>query len=373
MIRSTEQFKKDAYRGTGHVKSKELKDVFKKLQLHHSRSAVCSALSNHLLIDLRDSVINWSIKHPKEFASRHGPELAHEVMAELTLSSAEHLQLRDGDILFRWVPRGIDQRGALQTTISAAQDLQDFRHRQLPNQEINIGCSTMVLQHVGIYSNGSVIEIGSMGLVKTPVHKREHYDLVLRSRHYGPRIAETAEKAKSARFGLRDHKIDFLVKYPVWDLATVAIIPHAGSVLLGPVSASGQPQVQTKTQFDLQSDDRRHQKKGQSNVLQQRVVCSHFVNAVLYASVKQEGTLAAATMHAHDKIFKIGPAQMWKEFMEKQGLWGLLGAFFVGVQHKGRLDRNIDPRALGVGLKMPAVPKKAGRPPLPVRPGPQML
>ncbi|WP_028866024.1 hypothetical protein [Psychromonas aquimarina] len=353
MIRSTKQFEKDAYRGIGHVKSKELKDVIKKLGLHHSRSAVCSALSNHLLIDLRDSVINWSIKHPKEFASRHGAELAHEVMAELASSSAEHLKLLDGDILFRWVPRGIEQRGALQSTISGAQAVQDFRHRQLLNKKVNIQVSAMVLQHVGIYSSGLVIEIGAMGLMRNPVHEREHYDLVLRSREYGRHIALTA---KSALCGPRYYKVDHRCKYPVWDLASVAVIAHAGAPLL------------VREQINLQLDDRRHRQERQSYVLQQRVVCSHFVNAVLYASVRPQGTLAAATEHAYDEIFKIGPAQMWREFMLKQGLWAQLGAAFVGLQHKGSLDRNIDPRTLGVGLKMPAVPKKGDRPPLPGSP-----
>ena len=65
---------------------------------------------------------------------------------------------------------------------------------------------------------------------------------------------------------------------------------------------------------------------------------------------------------ANDEIFRVSPAQMWREFMHKQGISAETHAVFVGIQHKGKVDRNMDSRTLGVGLNKPPVPKRAGRP-----------
>ncbi|MES9833646.1 MAG: hypothetical protein ABW139_15525 [Candidatus Thiodiazotropha sp. DIVDIV] len=343
-IRRAEQFEREAQRGIGHVKSSELKDVIKKLRLYHNNAAVSGYLHSHILTDLKDAITKWSQKQPKEFAARQGPNLAHEVMVELTSSSAEHLDLVNGDILFRWVPRGIGQRNSLQSVIAAGQDRQDQTQYKAYGDSINLGVSVLVIQHVGIYSDGEVIEIGGTGLEKNPVSERPHFDLVVRSRLYGQMIDSVA---KSARCGLAYFNT---VKYPVWDLATLSFKPHPGARLL------------VANQFPLTRLDDSYRGGGMSNFLQQRVICSHFVNAVLYAAIWPNGTVATATDHTYDDIFKISPAEMWKDFKFKLGIWSRAQAVFIGLQHKGKVDRNMDPRQLGVGLSQPPVPTKAGRP-----------
>jgi hypothetical protein len=52
----------------------------------------------------------------------------------------------------------------------------------------------------------------------------------------------------------------------------------------------------------------------------------------------------------------ISPAQMWREFLNKEGLWGEQDAVWIGVQHKGKLYQHIDFRSLEVGLKAPPDP-----------------
>lgn len=326
------------------------KKVVETLEVYHRKRLVVSALKDHLLIDLRDAVNNWSQTDPKEFARCHGPELLAEVRQELSISSAEHLDLVGGDILFRWVPKGINQFGALQGTIANAQD-------QIRSELESRGQSTnqiahIVLQHVGIYTakNKEVVEIGGKGLMYNDVVKREHYDLVVRSRQYGPKIEE---KALAAQCG---PKYYLLAKYPVWDLFTgtmPALVANGGKAL-------------PFAYYDLARKNTYYTDEQKGNILQQRVICSHFVNAVLYAAIWPiNGTIATATDHKFDGIFKIGPAQIWYEFMNKIGIWLYAqDAKFVGLQHKGNLDRNIDPRKLGVGLTQPPIPKTEGRAPL---------
>ncbi len=355
-IRSSEQFELDSHRGFGHTKSPELRDVIRKLSLYHANTYLSITLREHLLIDLRDSLIRWSTKDPREFAARHGPELAHEVMVELASSHAEHLKLVDGDILFRWVPKGFGQvkiqDKVEQNVITMGQAVQETVHGRFLGQGFNLQVSALVVKHVGIYVGGVVVEIGGGGLDRKPVAQREHYDLVVRSRAYGPRIAMVA---RSALCGPKYYQRLDIMKYPVWDLLTVAALPYGGTRLLA------------RDRLLLDVHDRENREAGRSNVLQQRVICSHFVNAVLYAAVGN-GTLATATDHAFDDVFKVSPAQMWCEFMSRQGIWAGANAVFVGLQHKGNLDRNIDPSVLGVGLTQPPVPSKAGRPPLPRQP-----
>lgn len=350
-IRSAEQFEREASRGIMHVKSSYLKDVIKKLRLYHAVGAVSHTLRAHPLIELRDSVTAWGKNRHSEFAARHGPELAHEVMVALASSDQEHLKLVNGDILFRWVPRGIDQQGKLQAVIATAQGIQDDKHRGVGLEGTNVQVSAMVVQHVGIYADGKVIEIGKSGLLRNPVINRTNYDLVVRSRVHGTRIADAARSALCGRAYYR-HLIN--VAYPAWDLWTGAV----------QCTLPGAPFL-ARDRILLQQDDAQYRKERQSNILQQRVICSHFVNAVLYAAVRPGGTLATATNHAYDEIFKVSPAQMWREFLHRRGLWAETRAVFVGLQHKGSLYRNIDPRTLGVGLRQPPVPSRAGRPPLP--------
>lgn len=347
LIRRAEEFKRDSRKGFGHYSSGALDTVIDILRLYHNNTGN-HAVRDHILMELRDAVNGWAKKHPKEFAARHGPDLQREVAAELEQRCPELLKLEDGDILFRWVPRGIGQRGPGQGIISGAQLTQDATYRSVFAEGLNLDDSAFLVQHVGIHVRGEVIEIGRWGLERNPVSGREHYDLVVRSRQYGMRIAE---KARTSTTGPSYHtRLGMLMMYPVWDLPIVALLPRTGG--------------RWPDEAGLHGKDQEYQRNRCGNVLQQRVICSHFVNAVLYAAVRPQGTVAAATDHDFDRIFKISPAQMWNEFMNKQGIWAQLGAVFAGVQHKGKLDRNITPSSLNVGLTRPPIPKKAGRPSL---------
>lgn len=367
-IRSAERFEREGRRGIRHKQSSEYKDVVRKLRLYHRDTAVTSALQNHLLVDLRDALTKWSAKNMEDFTARHGAELANEIMVELSTGTAEHLEMVPGDILFRWVPRGIEQRKILQAIIGGGQAVQDASHRSASGDGFNLEVSSLVVQHVGIYAGGVVVEIGGSGLGRNPVGEREHFDLVVRSRVHGRRIARVARSALSgpkyynqskggrlvskvlnARRKPEDH-INPRVRYPIWDFLPIAATPHPGARLLA------------RDRILLRGDDEANRRERRSNILQQRVICSHFANAVLYAGVRAGGTLATATDHAYDEIFRVSPAQMWREFMHKQGIWAETQAVFVGIQHKGNLDRNMDSRTLGVGLNKPPVPKRAGRP-----------
>ncbi len=347
-IRSAEQFEKEATRNIFHYKSSELKSVIESLRLYHGQRAATSVVREHLLTDLRESVLTWQTKHPKEFAARNGRALLDEVLREVTATGPETLPLADGDILFRWAPRGIDQRGGLQALITGAQAAQEDLSRERLGEGVTLEVSSAVVQHVGIYANNAVIEIGGGGLRPNPVTGRIHFDLVVRSRAHGQKIARVAKSARATGGSYQWSPL----KYPIWELGSVLAVSYPGARLLA------------RDRILLQQDDVRYRQTGQAHVLQQMVICSHFVNAVLYAAIRPGGTLATATDHAYDEIFKVSPAQMWREFMYKQGLWSEADAHFVGVQHRGKLNRNIDSRLLGVGLRKPPVPKKAGRPPL---------
>jgi hypothetical protein len=209
-----------------------------------------------------------------------------------------------------------------------AQAVQDSRHKQKGLQGTTLGRSAFSVEHVGIYIGlGEVREIGPTGLERKRVAEREHYDLVVRSEVHGQDIAN---QAKSARCGQS-------LYYPLWDILTVSSTPHPGARLLD------------RERILLQMRDREW-KLPERNVLQQAVICSHFVNAVLYAAVRPDGTLATASDHCFDDLFRVSPSQMWREFIERQGIWREVNAIFVGIQHKGKLRPDIeDLQALDVG------------------------
>jgi hypothetical protein len=317
-IRTVERFERDAERGIMHHKSPALRKVIANLGRYQYGPQV-GLLSYHALIELRDSVVAWA-KEEKEFAARTGPELANEVMVEIEEFRALYFKLVPGDILFRWVPRGLGQRGFQQTLISAAQLLQDLSS----GGNINLGLSAAIVEHVGVYAgSGLVLEVGFGGARPGPVRNREHYDLVVRSPRFGRDIAAVARQAGCG------------YSYPYSDIVKLSLNPYRGAALLD---------VYAKRLKD--KDD--NWKPAERNRLRQCVVCSHFVNAVLYAVVKK-GTVATATDHEFDEVFKISPPQMWREFMFRQGLWREADAVFVGVQHKGVLDPSPQLNSLGVG------------------------
>ena len=209
-IRSAERFEQQATRNILHHKSPELKDVIKKLRLYHGIKPVQTLLREQLLIDLHDSVRDWQRKHPKEFAARHGQELLNETEQEVASNAPEDIALHDGDVLFRWVPKGIDQRGPLQAVISGGQGLQDDAHRGKGLPGFSTEVSALVVQHVGVFWENNVIEIGGGGLEHNSVRTREHYDLVVRSRSHGHSIGLAAAMARVDWKRRRGTPIDFI-------------------------------------------------------------------------------------------------------------------------------------------------------------------
>ena len=274
------------------------------------------------------------------------PNVLTEVVNKLQNPTGETLV--NGDILFRWVPRGIGQRGLVQSLISLAQakqmDTQHLRHRD----ESAVQVSAMVVQHVGIFTDRGVREVGNGGLMYNTIKTRKHYDLVVRSRSFGAQIARFANMA------IPDLRQCF---YPVWDLDKIARNPTVGY--------DARPEAALhKAELVIHRQAARSKGRVYTNpaLMKQAVVCSHFVHAVLYAASVPGATLRTATDHKWDHIFKISPSHMWTEFIHKKGLWANLDAFYVGMQHKGILSRNIDSRLLGVGLKLPPIPSRSTRP-----------
>jgi hypothetical protein len=359
-IRAVQQFEKDAYHVIGY-KSAALKNVIAALRLYHA-APLNSPLRYDLLVDLRDSVLLWAERVKGEFLSRHGPELANEIMLELEATHVEREELEAGDILFRWVPEGVDwapenlgQRkahekifsGAQAKIISGAQYRQDEVHSRMRDvfaqrrgwsvEElnellgINIEQSANFVQHVGIYAGEEiVIEVDCFGVYRNPLAKRTQYDLVVRCGNHGQVIANKATRV-SRTFHI----------YPFNDVGKVAKDCYLGTPLIDLRKAQ------------LEESDRKYTRSG-GYALQQGVICSHFVNAVLYAALIHGGTISTATDHRFDDIFKVSPAQMWREFLYRQGLWARADACFVGLQHKGNLNREIRTQTLGVGLGLGA-------------------
>jgi len=243
----------------------------------------------------------------------------------------EPFGLVDGDILFRWVPRRIGQRKLIQGLITGAQVRQMTTQYEHGLDSSAVEQSAMLIQHVGIYTGGGFVrEVDSQNLrgdlYRNNITDRKHYDLVVRSRGFGEKIAHFA------RHAIADRR---QILYPIWDLL----------VCFSPTRGYGARNTAALNKAEL----RVHRGNSSPFRLKQAVVCSHFVHAVLYAAVTPGGTLRTATDHEWDNIFKISPSHMWTEFLNHKGVWASLNAEYVGLQHRGVL-RAPDPRRLGVGL-----------------------
>ena len=318
-IRSAEQFERDSHRGGLHHRSQSLKKVIAALAGYHQAPVGQGKLSA-----LHKAITDWRWREPHEFRDRHGNDLQVEVEREMSGAIAtkaaekvkqEHIEkelvagkLEDGDILFRLVSRkGKKQvkgeRGLVQGMITLAQLLQ---------YDKGYGMSWDQIQHVGIYANGFAIEIDKGGLEHKIVVDRPNNDIVVRTA-YGEQIAAIAENAQE--------DLGQWV-YPLNDLMNLAFRPGSGGVL----SARDREQA-------WRLNDEGWAKR---NRMQQRVVCSHFVHAVLYAAIGQV-TLRTATHHKMDHVFKISPSHLWRQFRRGEGIWGIAGARCVGFQRKGTL------------------------------------
>ena len=307
-IRTAEQFEKDSQRGPLHHKSNNLKEVLKALAAYHQPGGNKEAK----LWKLQNAIINWLNFDQHEFGDRHGEDLLQEVWQELQTKAPKD-RLKDGDILFRYVSRGIGERGIVQGLITIGQLLQKMQ---------NLGGALKggafdTIQHVGIYADGKVIEIGPHGLEHNAVERRVQTDLVVRTEH-GDLIANTASQAVA----------QFMQKYwyPLQDLANLALRPRTG--------------YPTKID-DYMKLYKLNSKQKQPCRLSQLVVCSHFVNAVMYAAVRG-GTLAAATHPDMDHVFKVSPAHLWGQFKQRSGIWQWTKSEFAGVQKDGILFKASD-------------------------------
>jgi hypothetical protein len=284
--------------------------------------------------------------------------------------------LEDGDILFRYIPHGIGQRGPMQRWIASSQNDQRVLQAQYRGSGIrevtqspdhpdlleyifakrepgnvspsSIGQSWDLIQHVGIYTKArGVREIDIHGLSYNEVDKRkagedssDEIDLVVRCD-----LAEKATKvsiithsvnAKELGFGSFGQKF-----YPVGDLIKLALF----DATTGGVFSETTRQKLHDLFFV-------HLKNKTMNQMAQAVVCSHFVHAVLWNAAEAMVTVRAATMHEFDNVFKISPSHLWRQFRKKQGVFDepYLLASFKGIQTKGRLYKmeREDLKALGV-------------------------
>jgi len=328
---------------------------------------VTTALDNYvnlrtqeILEVLIDRVGVWENKNPKEFKNNGGPALRDAIEDEdFETENAEHEPLKDGDILFRYVPHGVAQRDysplddsrnkilPLQQMISVGQGLQKatqflrsgigvreektldgllrfvFSKHGVNVKKPNMGGAWDRVQHVGIYTEDEgVIEIDGSGLSRNQVDKRNdvlghpEIDLVVRCDQdsMAKRVSEIARLTKPAKG--QEH-------YPLQDLANLALKPHTGGEMTPTtfvhVGKQGLKFVGDGTQYKMD----------------QTVVCSHFVHAVLWAAVDPAMTVRGTTMHAFENVFKISPAHLWTQFLSKGGVWKKLHASFKGVQQDG--------------------------------------
>lgn len=314
------------------------------------------------LDSLNARVVNWGKTNPKEFKNNAGGELWMAVdgmRLDYSDVKKEPEPLKDGDILFRYLPHQIGQRNTMHGLISVGQGVQpatqnlgqlfggvrevkphlssgpmqfldDYIEDQFGNDPkgeatpSSIGSSWDTIQHVGIYvkrnETDAVIEIG-WGLEKNQANKRAHeYDLVVR-------CDDPANAARVSKIALRaraDWKQTCLI-YPFLDLLFLATSARTGGSFDG------------HTHTKMSKMRREYVGNGTSDQLDQMVVCSHFVHAVLWAAADPVVTLKAATTHRLENVFKISPSHLWAQFCTGQGVWAKLPASFKGIQQHGQL------------------------------------
>jgi len=344
---------KDQCKRLGHLQSIRLKNAMKALDdflvwyAKKDTSQAPDTKAHNSLYYLRASVVDWKSKDPKEFEHCGGPGLSAAIDAlvrdaETAKSQAQEELLQDGDILFRYVPRGMNQRGPIQGLITAGQGLQQLTQALWREPGASVGTSWHLVQHVGIYLKGEnafngVIEIDGNGLSRNNVANRVHeYDLVVRCKDKGmaKKITQAAVKVKPMLSGGQNSKTKTIWRYPLIDLFNLATHPHTGGALDG-------GQFDNRTYETLVKLSREYFVKNQDyDEMAQMVVCSHFVHAVLWNALwPYLVSIRAATDKRLDKVFKISPSHLWRQVRQdtKQGVWAKIDAEFVGLQQDGHL------------------------------------
>ena len=338
-------FKKQCDR-KGHFQSPELQNVIKALENYRGQP------NDQTLNKLRASAYGWKDRlfGGAEFKNCGGDDLLSwiEVLwKDDETAKAQKEELKDGDIIFRYLPRGLNQRNPMHGLITVGQFYQQFTQWLNYKKGSSIGWSFMEIVHAGIYSKreefDGVIEVDGGGLSRNQLDNRDHeIDLVVRCQD--PRNAADVSKIASLVVAkgieapngaemLSEHQKQgkvraiFIWGYPLEDLINMAVTPSRGGFINGP------------TYVALGKLARTYRGRGTAFQMTQRVVCSHFVHAVLWATVDPSVTVRAATLHEYDHIFKLSPSHLWRQFRKHEGVWAWLPASFVGMQQDGRLFR----------------------------------
>lgn len=322
----------------GHYPSTRLKEVVWSLEQY------LNGPSKGSLDLLGASVAKWRNTDPKEYTNVGGRDLSDAVDRLRFASDTTGAQsLEDGDILFRYVPRGIDQRGAMQSVISDGQQKLQTKQKEWMSlyreagKDENLlkavfdtskgGQSADLIQHVGIYVQEElfegVVEIGMWGVYGNSMedHGVNLLDLVVRPENKGvaERIGDIAYKAKINNTGIKPYPFAF----------------NDFRFLLRHETLGG---VMSAHKLLAVEDAGRACKASDAYKLSQILTCSHFVHAILWSAVDPAVTIKAATDKKFDSSFKISPSQLWGMFLKHQGIWETkLRARCVGIQQDGNL------------------------------------
>ncbi len=347
-----------------HYNSERINSVFATLRTFMENSTPANLKMLSIVVDA------WERVDKHEFKNCEGGALRDAIKQALALptqagSEKQPLKLENGDILFRYVPHlapgnlGVKalhgQRGGMQGVISSGQsklqtNLEQYQldqkvlkdtHKQTGLSEEQLkevfdtskaGESADLIQHVGIYVDYAkfrgVVEIGGWGVYQNSMqkHGNETIDLVVRFENSDAANA-VGKNAYEASMANREPEsypgTDFV--YMLENVSTCGVMTNE---TLQKVQNT-KPKKHIVNQVFLHRPD--------EFVLAQKPVCSHFVHAVLWASLQVGVTVYAATHKDFDQIFKISPFQLWIAFLKKQGVWRKAKAECVGIQQNGEV------------------------------------
>ncbi len=352
-----------------HKPSPRLNDVFAASDtfLRAKTPATLEMLSLH--------VNSWMESDKNEFKNCDGHKLQeaiNRVLSRLSHSGWD-ANLKNGDILFRYLPHlapgnilveaGYGQRNLMHREISKGQsNLQgrlgkyqsDKTTLQTTSKQTGVskeqlrqifdtskaGKSADLIQHVGIYVDlgepdlkyAGVVEIGPCGVYSTLYgngntmkgHGEKLIDLVVRfvDPNVASRVGKFAYRAGKTNWENELYPIVKDFKYMQNTPSTCGVLPKAKLEEVKKAKIKGH-----LSNFFIPADE--------GFKLAQRPVCSHFVHAILWASMEPGVTVNAATNKQFDQFFKISPFQLWNAFLKNQGVWAKQKAKCVGIQQNG--------------------------------------
>jgi hypothetical protein len=234
---------------------------------------------------------------------------------------------QNGDLLFRWLPKGLPKDTQKRVAPSPKRisdggqrsgihSLIEKRQQKIFKEEQHYFSN---LQHVGIWYNDNVIEVDEKGIRSNNPLERSHYDIVLRSPRYAGGISNVCGQLK----------LPIKQQYPINDLFGLSNNPLETRGKVDQIWASLYVEEGEVAESKIQDKHRP----------QQKVICSHFVHAVLYAATYPQGTVGVATMHEYDDYFKISPERLYRQYRngEEGTVMNKFGFIYAGLQHKGKL------------------------------------